>query len=332
MNKVVLLSEVRKGKTNNINRLSEINKAKGNQKDNKNSYITFEEKFDSLKNNDYFIDLKNNQTQYGKKLNKIIEKVFSFSNKIPLIEFINSIYNDELSINAKIKYIKNTQTSSIKNFIYNVRILAEDDYRRFEYEIKFETLDDENIAIIITKTSCENNCINVINFNKKKKEYQDDNMLNVSKDLNDNCNRFLIMFNSNIEVPDVFELKSESEDQRIKYKINIIKSWKYDFKQLFEKNMYLLFPMKVLELKKRLLSISQDVISKDLINDEIVRFFKDMNRYLTKVKDKSLISEKDVNEYKLIAIDLLTYFIKEKNNSLMDIKIDIETTLKHIVV
>ena len=67
------------------------------------------------------------------------------------------------------------------------------------------------------------------------------------------------MFNSNIEVPDVYEFKSDFEGENIDYKINIMKSWKYDFKQLFEKNMYLLFPMKVLDLRKRLLSISQDI-------------------------------------------------------------------------
>ena len=84
------------------------------------------------------------------------------------------------------------------------------------------------------------------------------------------------MFNSNIEVPDTFEFKEESEGENVEYKINVMKSWKYDFKQLFEKNMYLLFPMKVLDLRKRLLTISQDVISEEMVKDEIIRFFKDI--------------------------------------------------------
>lgn len=336
MNKVVLLSEIIKEKTNNRNRLLEYNKAKSEREqeheENKKSYVNFEEKFNSLKNKNYFIDLKNNQTRYEKKLNTIIERVFSFSNKVPLIEFINSMYNDELSTDTKIKYVKNNQKQNLKNSIYNMRILAEDDYRKFEYQIKFETVDDQNIAIIISKLDCENNCINVINLNKKKKEYDNDNMDSLNKESNDNCNRFLIMFNSNIQVPDTFEFKEESEGESIEYKVNVMKSWKYDFKQLFEKNMYLLFPMKVLDLRKRLLTISQDVISEELVKDEIVRFFKDMDRSLIKIKDENLISEKDINEYKLIAIDLLTYFIKEKNNNFVDIKTDIEATLKHLVV
>lgn len=336
MNKVVLLSEIRKEKTNNKNRLLEYNKSNSEreqkQEENKKSFVNFEKKFNSLKSPNYFIDLKNSQTRYEKKLNTIIERVFSFSNKTPLIGFINSIYNDELSTDAKIKYVKNSQITNLKNSIYNIRILAEDDYRKFEYEIKYETLDDQNIAIRISKIDCENNCTNVINLNKKKKEYENDNMDSLCKESNDNYNQCLIMFNSNIEVPDTFEFKEESEGKNVEHKINVMKSWKYDFKQLFEKNMYLLFPMKVLDLRKRLLTISQDVISEDMIKDEIVRFFKDMDRYLIKIKNENLISEKDINEYKLIAIDLLTYFIKEKNNNFVDIKTDIEATLKHLVV
>lgn len=334
MNKVVLLNEIRKEKTNSKNRLLEYNKSnsekKQDQEENKKSFADFEKKFNSLKNANYFIDLKNSQTRYEKKLNTIIERVFSFSNKMPLIGLINSMYNDELSAGTKIEYVKNNQTANLKNYIYNIRILAEDDYRKFEYEIKYETLDDQNIAIIISKIDCENNCTNVINLNKKKKEYE--NIDSLFKESNDDYNQCLIMFNSNIEVPDTFEFKEESEGENIEYKINVMKSWKYDFKQLFEKNMYLLFPMKVLDLRKRLLTISQDVISEEMVKDEIVRFFKDMDRYLIKIKNENLISEKDINEYKLIAIDLLTYFIKEKNNNFVDIKTDIEATLKHLVV
>jgi hypothetical protein len=329
MNKVVLLSEIRKEKINNRDRLQET-KIRKEQEDSKKSYVNFEEKFNSLKNRSYFIDLKNNQNKYEKKLNNIIKRIFSSSNKIPLMGFINSVYNDELSKDAKIKYVKNNREASIKNSIYSVGIFAEDDYRKFEYEIRFETIDDQNIAIIISKMDCENNCTNIINLNKKKNEYE--NVVNLSKGSKDNCNRVLIMFDSNIEVPDVFEFQEEADGENIECKINVMKSWKYDFKQLFEKNMYLLFPMKVLDLKNRLLTISREVLSKELIKDEIVRFFRDMNRYLIKIKDKNLISEKDITEYNLIAIELLNYFIKEKGNSLVDIKTDIEATLRHLVV
>ena len=339
MNKLVLLSEVRKGKTNNKNKLLEFNKVKSVEEDSIKSYVTFKEKFDCFKNKECSSDLnnkKNHYTKYQKRLNKIMERIFSINNKVPLIGFINSIYNDELSSNTRIQYIKNINKNNeginLKNSIDNVRILAEDDYRKFEYEIQFETRDNQNIALIITKIDLGNDCRNIISLNMKKKEYEDNNAINVEKDSKYNYNRCLIMLNSNIEVPNVYEFKSNLEGQNIDYKINVMKSWKYDFKQLFEKNMYLLFPLKALDLRKRLLSISQDVLSKDLIKDEIIRFFRDMNRYLIKAKDKNSISDRDINEFNLIAIDLLNHFIKEKNNIFVDIKIEIEATLKDIVV
>ena len=267
-----------------------------------------------------------------------MKRIFLLDNKSLLIEFLNSIYNDELSVNTKIEYIKNKDSINknemkiLKGSNYDVKILAEDDYRKFEYEIQFETKDDQNMAIIITKINFTNDCSNIINLNNKKREYENNNELNLEKGSKDNSNRFLIMLNSNIEVPDVYEFKTDIEGENIDNKINIMKSWKYDFKQLVEKKIYLLFPMKALDLRTRLLSIGQDVGSKDLINDEIVRFFKDMNRHLSRAKDEDIITDKDINELNLIAIDLLTHFSKEKNNICVDIKRDLEATLKYIVV
>ncbi|BCZ44664.1 hypothetical protein psyc5s11_07310 [Clostridium gelidum] len=337
MNKLVLLSEVRKGK----NKLLEFNKIKSEEEESTKSYATFKEKFNFFQNQDSILDLndkKNNYTKYEKRLKGIMKRIFLLDNKSLLIEFLNSIYNDELSVNTKIEYIKNkdiinkNEMKILKGSNYDVRILAEDDYRKFEYEIQFETKDDQNTAIIITKINFTNDYSNIINLNNKKREYENNNELNLEKGSKDNSNRFLIMLNSNIEVPDVYEFKTDIEGENIDNKINIMKSWKYDFKQLVEKNIYLLFPMKALDLRTRLLSIGQDAGSKDLINDEIVRFFKDMNRYLSRVKDEDIITDKDINELNLIAIDLLTHFSKEKNNICVDIKRDLEATLKYIVV
>ena len=334
MNKLVLLSEVRKGK----NKLLEFNKIKNVEEDSDNSYVIFKEKFDFLQNHEGFMELdgrKKNYTKYEKILNALMKRIFSLDNRIFLIEFFNSIYNDELSAKTRIEYIKNKDMINneevivLKNSSYNVRISAGDEHRKFEYQMQFQTRDDENIAIIISKEELTNGYDNIVNLNKKKREYEKDN-LNKSK--KHNYTKCLIMFNSNIQVPDVYEFKSSFKGENIDCKINVIKSWKYDFRHLFEKNMYLLFPMKVLDLKKRLLSISTEMNSRDLIKDYIVKFFKDMNKYLNKIKDKNLITDKDINEMNLIAVDLLNHFIREKNNVFVDIKRDIEATLKSIVV
>lgn len=338
MNKLVLLSTVRKEKTNNKNRLLDFNKVKSEEEESTKSYDTFKDKFNFLQNQDNILDLNDNYTKYEKRLKGIMKRIFLLDNKSLLIEFLNSIYNDELSINTKIEYMKNKDIINndeviiLKSSNCDIRILAEDDYRKFEYEIQFEIKDDQNTAIIITKIDFTNDFSNIISINKKKREYENNNALNLEKNLKDNLSKCLIMLNSNIQVPDVYEFKSDIQGQNIDNKINIMKSWKYDFKQLVEKDMYILFPVKVLDLRKRLLNINQDGMSKDLIKDEIVRFFKDMNRYLTRVEDENMITDKNINELNLIAIDLLNHFIKEKSNIYVDIKRDLEVTLKYIVV
>ena len=341
MKKMVLLSEVRDEKTKKD--LLKVKKIESIKEDINEQYVTFKDTFRLFENNENFVDIKNNKNMNDsydrceKRLNKIMKRIFLLDNKKAIIEFINSIYNDDLSVNSNLEYIKSNDITSgkevinLKNSNYDVSFLVEDDYRIFEYQIQLQTRDDQNIGITISKTDLTDDCDNVVCLCKKKKEYEKENIDKSSKGNNTRC---LIMLNSNMEVPDVYDTESDIAGESIntKIKVNVIKSWKYGFKQLVENNMYLLFPMKVLDLKKRLLSISQEIVTKELIKDEIVRFFKDMNRDLKKIRDKNLITDGDINELNLIAIDLLNYFIKEKNSNFVNIKSHIEATLKDIIV
>ena len=339
MNKLVLLSEVRDEK--NKKDLLKVKKFESIKEDISEQYVTFKKMFGSLGNKENFVEFKSeknrdaNYNKSEKKLNKIMKRMFLLDNKIAIIEFINSIYNDDLSITSNLEYIKNNDIMSSKEVInltnsnYDVCFLVEDDYRIFEYQIQLQTIDDQNIGITINKIDLTDNCDNVVCLCKKKREYEKEDIDKKSQDNNTRC---LIMLNSNMEVPDAYDVESDIAEENINTKVNVVKSWKYGFKQLVENNMYLLFPMKVLDLKKRLLSISQEIVTKELIKDEIVRFFKDMNRDLKKIKDKNLITDKDISELNLIAIDLLNYFIKEKNSNFVNIKSHIEATLKDIIV
>lgn|GEM_PF-3511804 len=338
MNKLILLNEIKKEKMKSSNYSLKINKIKNEQEGNDKLYIDFKEKFNCLQDRDEIINLNEinekgiKYSKNEKNLNKIMKKIFLLKNNVPIINFINSIYNDDLSTSTKLEYIKNKKIVNknevilLINSIYSIRILAEDGYKKFEYKIQFQAKDDENLAIIINRTN-HTETKNIISLSKKKKENNPNNSLKEYS--SDRC---IIMLNSNIEVPDVYEFKSNAKGENTDCKATVIKGWKYDFKQLFENDMYLLFPMKVLDLKQRLISISNEFTTKELVKDEIIRFFKVMNRYLKRIKEMNLITEKDINELNLIAIDLLNNFITEKNNIFVDIKRDIEATLKNIVV
>lgn len=322
MNRLILLNKVREEKNNKLLTLSNIKKAQVHCDE---SYVVFKEKFDFLQDKEELNCLKNRNNKKiinGQGIKEIVRRIFLLNSNVILIKFINAIYNDALSINTKIKCIDNSETMTLKKYGYDIRIFAQDDYRKFEYKIQFQILDEQNMAVIISKFDFTDNGNNVININKKKREYE---AAHNSKEYYSKC---LIMLNSNIQVPDVYEVKSDYNGNNSENKVNVIKGWKYDFKKLMEENMYLLFPLKVLDLKKRLLEINTEFVSKDFIKDEILRFFNDMNRYLKKIKAADSITDKDINELNLIAIDLLNYFVKEKKGIFPDIK----DTLKDIVV
>lgn len=341
MDKLILLNEVREERTRHKNKLSTFTKNDKDKTDYKNSYITFMDKFDWPQNKDELIYLnkenkiKAKHTRFEKNLSTIMERIFLLKNHAPLIDFINSIYNDDLSLNTKIKYINKKKISSADEIIflqessYNIKILAEDEYKKNEYRIKFQVKDEQNIGIVINKRELLNNP-NIVSFNKKKQEYFNEN--NLQKD----CTECLIILNSNIEVPDASEFMKDCEGKSAENKINIIKSWKYDFKQLLDNKMYLLIPTKVIDFMKIISRMTNDVLSKEEIREEIkndiIRFYKDMNKYLYKIKDNGLITKNDINELNILAVDLFNEFIRDKNSIFIDIKRDIEATLKDIVV
>lgn len=341
MDKLILLNEVRVERTRHKNKLSTFTENDKDQKDHKNSYITFKDKFDWSQSKDELIYLnkenkiKAKHTRFEKNLNTIIERIFLLKNHAPLIEFINSIYNDDISLDAKIKYINNKKISSadeiifLQESIYNIKVIVEDEYKKIEYKIKFQIKDEQNIGIIISKKELLNNP-SIISINKKRREY-----VNANNSKNE-CTECLIILNSNVEVPDAYEFVKDCDGKGETCKANIIKSWKYDFKQLLDNRMYLLIPTKVIDFMKVILRISNDTLSKEEtkedIKNDVIRFYKDMNKYLNKLKTDGLIAQNDINEFNILATDLFNEFIRDKNNIFMDIKRDIEATLKDIVV
>lgn len=323
MNKLVALNNIRNEKNKELFTLKEDLQEQGYYN---RTYVAFEEKFNFLKDKVSNLIKENNGTSSCENnINKILERIFLRNNESAIIYFINSIYNDELSLNTRIEYVDN-KTLSSKDSNYNIIILADDEYRKFKYKVEFITADNQNMAIVINKENLSSNDKNIINFNMKRKIYENHN----SSSLKRSYSKCLIMLNSNIQVPDVYEFRSDCNGQDVG--VDIIKSWKFDFKQLSEKDLYLLFPLKVIDIEKRLLYINVKLVSKDLIKKEIRGFFRDMNVYLKKGKDSNLITEKEITELNLIAIDLLSNLIKERNSIFVDIKIDIEETLKEIVV
>lgn len=312
MNKLVMLSEIR-GEKKESNLSININ-SNNDLLNNAEEYFKFKNQFCK----DYF-EQKTDNAEYSKKnninlinaddLNEAINKIFLLNNKKPFIDFVNEIFGDCLGTNCKVNYIYDDKSIGfikngiLKNPSYDIKISAKDDYRLFEYNIQFQTDDYENIAITISKNNIRSKAVNVINFEQKKRQYR----INDTKEymLSSNSDVYLIMVNSNIRVPDSYEVREECNGSSISYKFNIFKGWKYDFKDLYEKNLYLLFPLKIFDLKKCISYMKNSGYSGDLIEKETYRFFNEMNKYLNMVKEKKLIDDTDVSEFNIISKQIL---------------------------
>ena len=265
MNRLVMLSEIKKVKEeSNLNiDISE-------------EYYDFKEKFfgnylDKEESNK--IDVKSDiNSTYLNVLNKSIGKIFSLNNKRPFIDFLNKIFDDCLGTNCDISYsyndksIKGLKNKILKNSSYDIKISIKDDYRLFEYNIQLQTDDYENIAIAILKNTLNNKVTNIINFKQKKRQYS---ISNIKREkLSSNSDLYFIMLNSTIRVPDSYEVRDEYNGNHVLYKFNILKGWKYNFKDLYKNDLYLLFPLKILDLKKGITYMKNSGYSNEIIEKE----------------------------------------------------------------
>ena len=282
--------------------------------------------------------MKLNETNLKNKMNKIIKDLFILENKRSLIDTINYICNDGLSHNAEIHYLYEQDNIKYKNKVflfeeifYDIRILAKDNKRRFIYEIQSKTKNNENIAIRILKYDFKFNSGQSISINQEKNNEIEEMMYTKPTEL------YEIVLNSNIEVPDIYNLNIEINNKKLEYRVNVLKSWKYDFKDLYEKNIILLLPLKVLDLRDRLIAIKNEIEKlpennirilprktqlKNYIKDETYRFFYKMNLFIDKANYQGMLYEKDILKFNLTAIELLTYL-----NECEDLFLDMNETI-----
>lgn len=311
MNKLILLNDTKKEKKiDSITR--EKMRYKINEKTEEKCYNDFKNKFCSCLNEE-IKDCSCNMNEVA----EAIKHLFLLNNKQPIIDFINFLYDDCLSIETVINFDR--ECINKKN---SFMIEAVDDYRTFQYKIGIQIYDSNNIAIYMKKKQENEDFKNVVNFQVKKTLYKkvccdSEENLSISKEEN---NFKIIVLDSNVEVPDKFKFSSnEDDDISVEYNVDILKSWKYNFKKLVEDNIYLLAPLKIFDFKKRLAVLKRDGYSKEFIADEITRFFKEINASLYRIKDKGRIEDEDIMELNIIAIKLFNCFIKEKDFELFEL-------------
>lgn len=307
MNKLVLLNDIKKeNKVNNI--IKEKNNCKLNNIVNKD-YKDFKEKFCG------HIDGSANECNSNmQNAAVIIKKLFFLENKQSFIDLMNFLYDDCLGTNTVIN-LDSECTGEQNSFI----VSAIDDYREFRYKIGIQVYDCSNAAIYIKKNDVDGNFKNVVNFQVKKNLYKKSCDNEDSVLISNNNEIKVIVIDSNIEVPDLLKILTNPENGSENRELKIFKSWKYDFKKIVENNIYLLAPLKIFDFKKRLTALADEGYSEKFLKEEVVRFFKEINASLYRVKDKGKIDDEDIKQINIIAMELFGCFVKDKCINLSEI-------------
>ena len=95
------------------------------------------------------------------QMDKVMKKLFSMKNPKPIIDFLNAIYGDQISYDAKITYsdkeIINTveKSSKLISFYADMYVTVVEGNNVYEYAIEFQTVFDNEIAVRIFRYSFE---------------------------------------------------------------------------------------------------------------------------------------------------------------------------------
>ena len=253
------------------------------------------------------------------ELIKIIKGLFMLKNNKPLIDLLNEIYDDNLRYDINLKYEDNIHLNELEDIIF----LADNDSATdivdnyTKYRIQFEISNDKQVSVTILKYNLDNGRVTGLN-------------------------PYVIMISSEINICDIYKLKLIFNKRKLSYRARVFKNWQYNFKQLYENNMYILYPLKVFELEKRLLELKeeidklgddiQDLPKKtkilNLMKDESKEFFRNMNMYLEKIKTKKSLSDEDIREFNNIAISILKNFYCEVDYVLSEIDEELNACIK----
>ena len=307
MNRLVLLNDIKtEKKVKNIMQARNMRNADTTESKN---YKEFEEKF--------CIYIDENASKYNNNMNhvtQIIKKLFFIDSKQPFIDLINYFYDDCLGTNTLIKLERDCMDGS--NFFI---MSALDDYRKFIYKIGIYAYDCSNVAIYIKRDQVDGNFENVVNFQVKKNMYKkacDNEEGNYISKVNNKIK--IIVIDSNVEVPNLFQFSKTNGISSENYELNIFKSWKYDFKKLVQNNIYLLAPLKIFDFKKRFNVLIDEGYSEEFIKEEIIRFFKEINVSLERMKSKGKIEHYDIEQMNSISMELFRCFIKNNYIDLLE--------------
>jgi len=263
------------------------------------------------------------------QMDAIMKKLFSIKNPIPIIDFLNSIYGDNISYNAKITYsdkeIINRKNNSNKliSFYADMYITITDGNDVYEYALEFQTIFDKEIAVRVFRYSFER-AVKLADYSNAKERIK----LKMPEP-------YIIIIEEIEGVKDTIKLKMEfGKGVIFNYDIKILKYWTYDLKKLYNENMYLLYPLQIFKLRKKMNEVSYSKNPEEIKKFEMFRLYeemlvilKDTLTAIDKAYEDGKIEISDYDEMNIVIENLNSYFIN-MYGKYRDFDLEVESMVK----
>ena len=247
------------------------------------------------------------------QLDEIMKRLFYINNNRPIIDLLNSLYGDNIGYGAALTYLNkeaiNESVHKTAVFIsQECDMLIKVDYegKSYEYLLEFQTKDDKSIGIRLFRYSFELKVQNIKNLNSKP----------IIIDL---PNPYVIVLEENKNTRSTYEIVIRiPSGEQLRYNSRVLKYWEYDLDSLYRNNMYLLFPLKVFEVRKKITKVKYmnkgnhkyDLLIKEIKGD-ILKVTKEILEHIEVVYKEKRIEAAEFNEFGVVISNLTLYLCQE---------------------
>ena len=245
------------------------------------------------------------------QMDEVMKKLFTIKNPRPIIDLLNAIYGDNISYDAKLSYHdkeiinKAEESSKLIRFYADMYITVVDGNNIYEYALEFQTVFDKEIAIRVFRYSFER-AVKLADYSQSKECIK----LKMPEP-------YIILIEEEDGVKDRIKLEIEfSKNVGFTYDIKVLRYWTYGLEQLYKENMYLLYPLQIFNLRKKMKQISNSNRTKEFKESQMLQLYEELKvllektlKAIDKAYDDGKIDIDDYDTMNTVIENLNSYFL-----------------------
>ena len=215
---------------------------------------------------------KKKERKFHLQMDKILKRLFTLKNTIPIIDFLNAAYNDNISYEAKLYYADkeinnyNKKINRYISFYADMYIKVIDREKIYEYEIEFQTVYENSMAIRMFRYGFER-AVKLADYNSIKEG-------KIKMKLPD---PYLIVLEEDKDIPENIYLEIEIPKQNsVTYSCKVLKYFTYNIDTLLNENMYLLLPLQIFKLRRKMYQISNSNLPIDKKKNKMIGVYNQL--------------------------------------------------------